>query len=305
MPELYDAEGTPVDDRRAAGRRLRLRRARATSSSIVTEATTTATTTATQYEDEARRRRVRRGRQVRRILGTRPRRLGGKARPVRAPWRALGQASRRVARRRQGRQAFGRQERGRRCSATRRGRRRRGRRLRRRQLRQVLGQEVLETLSKALTDSERDEVIAKAIDVVEEVSKRNDDLEEVVAGLLEDRERGDYVELAKGYELPVDDDELGGLLHRAAQRARPGRPGDRWTGSSPAPPRSTRRSTSEIGYDGLRSRPTSSSQVYAACRPGRRQERRARHHPRAGRHGPVRRQPRRVRRVRGRAAHQR
>lgn len=79
------------------------------------------------------------------------------------------------------------------------------------------GQEVLETLSKAVSTSERDVVVAKAFDAVEEIAKRNDTLEEAVSFLLSERERGDYVELAKNYELPVEYDELGGLLHRASQ----------------------------------------------------------------------------------------
>ena len=79
------------------------------------------------------------------------------------------------------------------------------------------GQEVLETLSKAVSTSERDVAVAKAFDAVEEIAKRNESLEEAVSYLLDERERSDYVELAKAYELPMEYDELGGLMHRAAQ----------------------------------------------------------------------------------------
>lgn len=78
------------------------------------------------------------------------------------------------------------------------------------------GQEVLETLSKAVSTSERDVVVSKAFDAVEEIAKRNDDLEEVVGFLLEQRQLDDYTEIAKSYELPMEADELGGLLQRAA-----------------------------------------------------------------------------------------
>ncbi len=78
------------------------------------------------------------------------------------------------------------------------------------------GQEVLETLSKAVSTSERDVVVSKAFDAVEEIAKRNDDLEEVVGFLLEQRQLDDYTEIAKSYELPMEADALGGLLQRAA-----------------------------------------------------------------------------------------
>jgi len=84
-------------------------------------------------------------------------------------------------------------------------------------LKKSLGQEVLEQLSKSLTDTDRDEVIAKALDVVDQVAQRNAYLEDVVAGIIEDRQAGDYVELAKGYELPGDEDTIGGLMYRASQ----------------------------------------------------------------------------------------
>lgn len=79
------------------------------------------------------------------------------------------------------------------------------------------GDEVLEELSKALTDDARDEVIAKALGGFEEIAKRNEALEELVYDILEDREVQGYTELAKGYELPADPEDLGGLMYRASQ----------------------------------------------------------------------------------------
>lgn len=78
------------------------------------------------------------------------------------------------------------------------------------------GGQVLEELSKALNDDERDTVIAKAMDAVEDIAKRNDALENAVSQLLQDREYGDYFEIAKGYEVPVETDELAHVLHKAA-----------------------------------------------------------------------------------------
>jgi hypothetical protein len=80
-----------------------------------------------------------------------------------------------------------------------------------------LGDQVLEELSKSLTEGDRDEVIAKALDRFDEISKRNDRLEETVEALIEEREAEGYFELAKGYELPIDPNQIGGIMHRAAQ----------------------------------------------------------------------------------------
>jgi hypothetical protein len=80
-----------------------------------------------------------------------------------------------------------------------------------------LGDQVMESLSKAFTDEDRNEVIAKAMDTIQEVSKRNEELEDVVAGILEDREASGFSELAKSYDLPVDPEEIAGIMHRASQ----------------------------------------------------------------------------------------
>lgn len=79
-----------------------------------------------------------------------------------------------------------------------------------------LGDQVLEELSKAYTDDDRDQVIAKAMGRIEEVAKRNEQLEEAMVTLIEDRDATMFREVAKSYELG-DEDELGGLLLRASQ----------------------------------------------------------------------------------------
>ena len=80
-----------------------------------------------------------------------------------------------------------------------------------------LGDTVMESLSKALTQDDRDEVISKAMDALEDVAKRNEQLEEVVANLIEERETEQFGAIAKSYGLPGEDADLGGLLHRASQ----------------------------------------------------------------------------------------
>lgn len=79
------------------------------------------------------------------------------------------------------------------------------------------GDEILEELSKAYTGSGRDEVIAKFADNLEEISKRNDQLEDMVTAMLEQNDQRDYVELAKSYDIPGSAEGIGGLLFRAAQ----------------------------------------------------------------------------------------
>lgn len=79
------------------------------------------------------------------------------------------------------------------------------------------GDQVLESLSKALNEPERDAVIAKALERVDEVAKRNADLEATVGYLLGQREHEEFVELAKSYDgIPVEADELAGILQAVA-----------------------------------------------------------------------------------------
>jgi hypothetical protein len=82
------------------------------------------------------------------------------------------------------------------------------------------GQRFLEDISKAVSDEDRDQLIAKVFDGYDEISKRNDLLEDVLVRLVDEREAEQYAEVAKGYELGAED-ELGGLLQRAAHRLDP------------------------------------------------------------------------------------
>jgi hypothetical protein len=80
-----------------------------------------------------------------------------------------------------------------------------------------LGDEVMESLSKALTDTDRSEVIANAMDYMDDVAKRNENLEEIVAQILHDRENEGFVELAKSYELPANYEDIAGVMQRASE----------------------------------------------------------------------------------------
>lgn len=84
-----------------------------------------------------------------------------------------------------------------------------------------MGAQVLEELSKALTEGQRDEIVAKAIDGMRgEVAKAQANAEQawaVAADLAEQAERGRFIELAKSYDgVPVETDELAEILHTAA-----------------------------------------------------------------------------------------
>ena len=79
-----------------------------------------------------------------------------------------------------------------------------------------LGEQVLEELSKSYSDDDRDRVIAKALNQVDLVAKRNDELENAIGYLLEERDAAMFHEVAKSYELGAEDD-IAGLLQRASQ----------------------------------------------------------------------------------------
>jgi hypothetical protein len=80
-----------------------------------------------------------------------------------------------------------------------------------------MGDEVLESLSKSFNDDDRNEVIAKAMDYVQSVSERNEQLEQVVSDIVQDRDVEGYFELAKSYDLPVDPEQIAGIMYRASQ----------------------------------------------------------------------------------------
>jgi hypothetical protein len=80
-----------------------------------------------------------------------------------------------------------------------------------------LGAEVLEELSKALTDSDRDKVIAKAAD---RISKAERDAQRAISkaqALEAQAELNEFTEIAKSYELPVDPTELGEILQAVSK----------------------------------------------------------------------------------------
>lgn len=79
-----------------------------------------------------------------------------------------------------------------------------------------LGSTVLEELSKALDQGERDTVISKAMDLVAKADARARNAENIAKSLQDERDMAQYVELAKGYQLPVNPEELGAVLKSAA-----------------------------------------------------------------------------------------
>lgn len=83
---------------------------------------------------------------------------------------------------------------------------------RRRGVHKSLGGEVLEELSKALTAGDRDEVIAKAMDMVETANTRAARAERIAKSVQEQRELEEYVTLASEYDLPVDPEDFGEVL---------------------------------------------------------------------------------------------
>ena len=76
--------------------------------------------------------------------------------------------------------------------------------------------EVREELSKAFTDIERDEVISKAMERVDYLQDRLDVAEAVAKSERDLRLQGEYVEVAKSYNVPVDPEVLGPVLMRMA-----------------------------------------------------------------------------------------
>jgi hypothetical protein len=76
--------------------------------------------------------------------------------------------------------------------------------------------EVREELSKAFTDIERDEVISKALGQVDVLSKRLEQAETIAKSERDLRLLGEYVEVAKSYNVPIEPTQLGPVLMRMA-----------------------------------------------------------------------------------------
>lgn len=74
--------------------------------------------------------------------------------------------------------------------------------------------DIREELSKAFTDIERDEVISKALGTVDALSKRLEEAEAIAKSERDLRLLGEYEEVAKSYNVPVDPQELAPVLMR-------------------------------------------------------------------------------------------
>lgn len=79
------------------------------------------------------------------------------------------------------------------------------------------GAEVLEELSKALTDDDRAQVIAKFADRTERAERSAAAAWSVAKQLQEERELEEYIEIAKSYGVPGDPVEIGELLYNVAK----------------------------------------------------------------------------------------
>jgi hypothetical protein len=76
--------------------------------------------------------------------------------------------------------------------------------------------EVRQELSKAFTDIERDDVIAKAMEKVSALEARASQAEAIAKSERDLRLLGEYVEVAKGYNVPIEPTALGPVLMRMA-----------------------------------------------------------------------------------------
>jgi hypothetical protein len=76
--------------------------------------------------------------------------------------------------------------------------------------------EVREELSKAFTDIDRDEIVAKALGKVDVLSKRLEQAEVIAKSERDLRLLGEYTEVAKSYNVPIDPSDLAPVLMRMA-----------------------------------------------------------------------------------------
>lgn len=90
-----------------------------------------------------------------------------------------------------------------------------GRKVNKRQ--RSLGNQVLEELSKALNDGDRDEVVAKLGDMVADAQSDAATAWRVAKSLQNQQELADYVELAGQYDIPVDPNRFGQVLQRVSK----------------------------------------------------------------------------------------
>lgn len=76
---------------------------------------------------------------------------------------------------------------------------------------------VMEELSKAFSDSDRDAVIAKALGRVEEIEARYEEVAKAAQAERDLRITREYISKATEYNLPIAPDELGPVLYRMAE----------------------------------------------------------------------------------------
>lgn len=77
--------------------------------------------------------------------------------------------------------------------------------------------ELLEELSKAHSDNDRDEVLSKAFGRIEEIEKKYEQASEIAKSERNLRLTREYISKAAEYNLPVDPAELGPVLFRMAE----------------------------------------------------------------------------------------
>jgi len=77
--------------------------------------------------------------------------------------------------------------------------------------------EIMEELSKAFSDEDRDAVIAKALGRIEELQNQHQEFESIAKAERDLRLTREYVSKAQEYNLPVDPQELGPVLYRMAE----------------------------------------------------------------------------------------
>lgn len=76
---------------------------------------------------------------------------------------------------------------------------------------------VMEELSKAFSDEDRDAVIAKALGRVEELERQQEQFERIAKSERDLRLTREYISKAAEYNLPIAPEELGPVLYRMAE----------------------------------------------------------------------------------------
>lgn len=74
-----------------------------------------------------------------------------------------------------------------------------------------------EELSKALSDKDRDEVISKAFGTIDVLAEQVSKAQQLAESERAARLQREYTEIAKSYNLPIEDEVLGGVLMRCAE----------------------------------------------------------------------------------------